>query len=326
MIRVLIRICATLVAMLCFAAGTAANAQSYPAKSIRLVVPYPAGGGTDFFARTVSDKLAQQLGQSVVVDNRPGAATIIGAEAVAKAPPDGYMLLLGDTATFAANPSLYDKLPYDPLKDFEPISLTGRFALLLVVHPSVQASSVSELVALAKAKPGQLNYGSPGIGSPHHLAMELLRQRTGIEVTHVPYKGAAPAVQDLLGGQIQVMFLDLATGAPLISAGKIKPIAVAAPKRIGPLPQLPTIAESGLAEYEAWAWQGLVAPANTPKDVIAKLNDAYAKAINDPSVRQKIVDAGIDPLHSSPQQLSDYMRSEQAKWARVIKDGKIKVE
>ncbi|MGH8672998.1 MAG: Bug family tripartite tricarboxylate transporter substrate binding protein [Burkholderiales bacterium] len=307
-------------------AAPALCAQGYPTKPIRLVVPYPPGGGTDFFARTVSAKLSENLGQPIVVENRPGAATIIGAEAVAKSAPDGYTILLGDTATFAVNPSLYKKLPYDPLKSFAPISLTGRFALLLVVHPSIQANSVSELIALAKAKPGALSYASPGPGSPHHLAMELFIQRTGISLVHVPYKGAAPAIQDLLGGQIPTMILDFAAGAPQIKAGKIRALAVASPRRLAAMPDLATLAESGLAGYEAWAWQGLVAPANTPREIIAKLGSEYARVINDASVRQKIVDAGIDPLQSSPQELADYIASEQAKWAKVVKDRNITVE
>jgi tripartite-type tricarboxylate transporter receptor subunit TctC len=307
-------------------ACSALHAQSYPTKPIRLIVPYPPGGGTDFFARTVSAKLSDNLGQQVVVENRPGAATIIGAEAVAKSAPDGYTILLGDTATFAVNPTLYKKLPYDPLKSFEPISLTGRFALLLVVHPSVQANSVAELIALAKAKPGTLNYASPGPGSPHHLAMALFMQRTGINMLHVPYKGAGPAIQDLLGGQIPTMFLDLAAGAPQIKGGKIRALGVASPKRIAALPDLPTLAESGLPGFEAWAWQGLVAPAGTPPEVVAKLGAEYARAIGDPGIRQKIVDAGVDPLQSSPREFTDYIRSEQEKWAKVVKDGNITVE
>ena len=234
--------------------------------------------------------------------------------------------MLGDTGTFAVNPSLYKQLAYNPQKDFEPITLTGRFALLLVANPSVPANSVKELIALAKAKPGSLNYGSPGAGSPHHLAMEMFKQRAGIDIVHVPYKGVAPAVQDLLGGQIPFMFLDLATGGPLIKSGKVKALAVASPKRIAPLPDLPTIAESGVPDFEAWAWQGLVAPARTPKEIIAQLNDAYGKAINDPGVRQKIVEAGIEPLHGTPQQLTDYVTSETAKWAKVVREANIKVE
>jgi tripartite-type tricarboxylate transporter receptor subunit TctC len=303
-----------------------AVAQAYPAKPIRLVVPYPPGGGTDFFARTVSAKLADVLGQQVIVENKPGASTIIGAESVAKSPPDGYTLLLGDTGTYAVNPTLYRQLSYDPVKDFEPVTLTGRFALLLVANPAANINSVNDLVALAKSKPGTLNYASPGPGSPHHLAMELFKQRTGADLVHVPYKGAAPAVQDLIGGQIPVMFLDLAAGGPLIRAGKVKALAVAAPKRIAPLPDVPTIAESGIDGFEAWAWQGIVVPAKTPPDVVARIGDAYRKAIGDSAVRQKIVEAGIDPLESTPQQLVDYIASERAKWAKVIAEGNIKVE
>ena len=304
-----------------------AAAQNYPSKPIRLIVPYPPGGGTDFFARAVGAKMSDLLGQSVVVENRPGAATIIGAETAAKAPADGYTVLLGDSATYAVNPHLYRKLPYDPLKDFAPVSLTGRFALLLVANPSaLAATSVNEVIAAAKRAPGKIDYASPGPGSPHHLAMELFMQRAGVRLTHVPYKGAAPAVQDLLGGRIPVMFLDLATGAPQIKAGKLKAIAVASPRRIAALPDVPTIAESGLAGFEAWAWQGLAVPAATPKEIVAKLNAEFIRAINDPALRQKIIEAGIEPLQSTPEEFAAYMRSEQAKWAKVIQEGKISID
>jgi tripartite-type tricarboxylate transporter receptor subunit TctC len=307
--------------------SVAAQAQVYPAKPIRLVVPYPAGGGTDFFARTVGAQLAQQLGQPIAVENRPGAATIIGAEVVAKSAPDGYTLLLGDTATFAVNPTLYKKLPYDPSKDLSPITMTGRFALLLVVNPAkMRATSVRELVENAKKTPGKLDYASPGPGSPHHLAMEMFKQQTGTEFTHVPYKGAAPAIQDLLSGQIPLMFLDLAAGAPQIKAGKLKALAVASDKRIAALPDLPTVAESGVAGFEAWAWQVLAVPAGTPKEIVARLGAEYRKAINVPELRQKLIDAGIDPLQSSPGDASAYIRSETLKWAKVISEGKITVE
>ncbi len=322
---------APMIAALLLAATTVAappaNAQAYPAKPVSLIVPYPPGGGTDFFARTVGQKMAESLGQSVIVDNRPGAATIIGAQMVAKAPADGYTVLLGDTATYAVNPSLYKKLPYDPLKDFAPVSLTGRFALLLVVNPSaIGVNSVKELIEQARKQPGKINYASPGPGSPHHLAMELFKQQAGIDLTHVPYKGAAPAVQDLLGGRVPVMFLDLAAGAPQIKGGKLKALGVASPKRIAALPDLTTIDQSGVAGFEAWAWQGLVVPAATPNEVVAKLHAVYVKAINDPTVRQRIVEAGIEPLQSTSQQLADYIKSETTKWAKVIKDGNITVE
>jgi tripartite-type tricarboxylate transporter receptor subunit TctC len=315
------------IALLAAAFACFAHAQVYPAKPVRLVVPYPAGGGTDFFARTVGAQLATQLGQPVVVENKPGAATAIGAQDVAKSPADGYTLLLGDTGTFSVNPSLYKKLAYDPVKDFAPITMTGRFALLLVVNPSkLKAGSVKELVDEAKKAPGKIDFASPGPGSPHHLAMEMFKQRTGAQFTHVPYKGAAPAIQDLLGGQVPLMFLDLAAGAPQIKSGKLKALAVASDKRIAALPDLQTVSEAGLAGFEAWAWQALAVPAGTPRDIIAKLNAEFRKAIALPELRQKLLDAGIDPLQSSPEDTSAYMRSETLKWAGVISQGKITVE
>lgn len=308
-------------------ASPAAHAQVYPAKQLRLVVPYPAGGGTDFFARVVGAQLSLQLGQQVVIENRPGAATIIGTEAVVKSAPDGYTLLLGDTATFAVNPILYKKLPYDPQRDLAPISLTGRFALLLVVNPAkLAANTLRDLLDEAKKIPGRLDYASPGPGSPHHLAMEMFKQRTGTQFVHVPYKGAAPAIQDLLSGQVPLMFLDLAAGAPQIRAGKLKALAVASDKRIAALPELPTVGESGVPGFEAWAWQALAVPAGTPNDVIARLNAEYRKAIAVPEVRQKLIEAGIDPLQSSADEATAYFRSETAKWAKVIGDGKISLE
>jgi tripartite-type tricarboxylate transporter receptor subunit TctC len=316
-----------LVSALALLLGFGAQAQVYPARPVRLIVPYPAGGGTDFFARTVGAQLASQFDQPVIVENKPGAATIVGAEAAAKSPPDGYTLLLGDTATFAVNPSLYKKLPYDPSKDLTPVTMTGRFALLLVVNPAkLKARSVGELLEYAKQAGGKIDYASPGPGSPHHLAMEMFKQRTGAQFTHVPYKGAAPAIQDLLAGQVPLMFLDLAAGAPQIKAGKLRALAVASDKRIAALPDLPTVAESGLPGFEASAWQVLAVPENTPQHIIAHINAEYRKAIVLPELRQKLIDAGIDPLQSSPQNASAYIRSEALKWAKVISDGKISVE
>lgn len=233
--------------LLCVALGTPlttgvafAAASEYPSQQpVRLIVPYPAGGGTDYFARTVSERMSQELGQRVIVENRPGAATIIGADSVARAKPDGYTILLGDNATYAVNPSLYTNLPYDPLEDFEPVTLTARFALLLVTHPSVPVDDVNEFIAWVKDSPGKVDFGSPGTGSPHHLAMELLEQRADIDLTHIPYKGGAPATQDLLAGVIPTMFLDLPTAAPHIQAGKLKALAVASDKPISSMPELP---------------------------------------------------------------------------------------
>jgi tripartite-type tricarboxylate transporter receptor subunit TctC len=304
-----------------------AMAQTYPAKPIRLIVPYPPGGGTDFFARLVGARMSEHIGQPIVVENRPGAATIIGAEAAAKAPADGYTLLLADSTTLAVNPSLYRKLPYDPQKDFAPISLTARFAMLLVVNPTLDKSkTVKEFIDEAKAAPGKINFASVGAGTTHHLAMELFMQQTGTRLNHIPYKGAAPAVQDLVGGQVPVMFLDLAAGGPQIRAGKIRALAVASRQRIAPLPEVPTVAESGVPGFEAWAWQGLVAPAGTPREALEKVRADYAKAVGDAAVRQKLTEAGVEPLTSSPEELAAYIKSETAKWAEVVKEGNIKVE
>ncbi len=312
-------------AMLIWSAGV--FGQAYPAKPIRLIVPYPPGGGTDFFARLVGAKMSEHIGQPIVVENRPGAATIIGAEAAARATPDGYTVLLADSTTLAVNPSLYKKLPYDPQKDFLPISLTARFAMLLVVNPSLtRAGSVKEFIAEAKRDPGKINFASVGAGTTHHLAMELFKQQTSISLNHIPYKGAAPAVQDLVGGQVPVMFLDLAAGGPQIRAGRIKALAVASARRISALPDVPTVAESGVPGFEAWAWQGLVVPAGTPQEVMARLRAEYSKAVGDPAVRQKLIDAGVEPLTSTPEELAAYIKSETAKWAKVVKEANIKVE
>ncbi|HSU78113.1 MAG TPA: tripartite tricarboxylate transporter substrate binding protein [Burkholderiales bacterium] len=307
--------------------GTEAGAQSYPAKPIRLIVPYPAGGATDFFARLVFPKVGDALGQPVVVENRPGAGTAIGASEVARSAADGYTLLLGDAGTYAFNPTLYKKLSYDPAKDFAPISLTGRFALILAVNPSVlNVSSVDAFVQAAKQAPGKLDYGAPGPGSPIHLAMELFKQRAGISMTPIPYKGGADALSDLIGGRIGALFPDIATGLPQIRAGKIKALAVASEKRVVALPGLPTLGESGYPGFEAWAWQGFVAPAGTPHDVVMKLNGAFAKVMADPAIKQRLSESGFEPQTSTPEEFATYMKSEIAKWAKVIRDSNISLD
>jgi tripartite-type tricarboxylate transporter receptor subunit TctC len=304
-----------------------AAGQAYPSKPIRLVVPFAAGGGTDFFARTVGGKMGETLGQPIVVDNRPGGSTIIGAENVKGSAPDGYTVLLGDLGTYALNPSLFKKLPYDPANDFAPVTLTGRFVLTIAVNPSVlNVSSVKELIDAAKKEPGKIAYASPGTGSPHHLAMELFAKEAGIKLTHVPYKGAGPAVQDLIGGQVAVMPIDIAAGMPHIKSGKIRVIGTATPAPVAALPGVPTIASAGLPGFEAWAWQGLAVPKGTPPDVIAKLREGYVKAIADPAVRAKLVDAGIEPLQSTPQEMAAYISAETAKWSKVIKDANITLD
>lgn len=297
----------------------------YPTRPVRVVVPYAAGGGTDFFARLVFADIGKQLGQQFVIENKAGAGTNLGAEAVAKAEPDGYTLLLGDTATYATNRTLYTKLNFDPYKDFSPISLSGRFALVLLVNTNkLNVNSVKELVAAAKENPGSVTYGTPGLGSPFHLATELLAQDAGIKLTHVPYRGAAPAVQDLVAGNIGMMFIDFATARSQLS-GPVKAIAVASPGPFDGLPGVPPVA-ADFPGFEAWAWQGIVAPAGTPPEIIGKLNEAYRKAVGQQEIRDKLTAAGIEVLQSTPEEMSAYMRAEGDKWEKVIKAANIKLE
>jgi len=306
-------------ALLLFA--TPAFAQSYPSKPIHLIVPYPAGGGTDFFARLVGQKMSELIGQPIVVENKPGAATNLGADFVAKAAPDGYTILLGDVATFAANQSLYKKIPFDPEKDFAPISLTARFVSVLVVNPNkLKVNSVAELIAAARAEPGKIDIAHAGVGNPFHLAAVLFQQAAGIKLNEVPYRGAAPALQDVLAGTVPLMFVDYATARSHIAAGTLKPLGVAALEERKELPGVPPVAAApGLAGFEAWPWQGIVAPAKTPVEIIAKLRDIYIAAVNDPVVRQKLIEAGTEPLQSTAQEFADYRRKEAAKWADAVK-------
>jgi tripartite-type tricarboxylate transporter receptor subunit TctC len=297
---------------------------SYPNRPVRLIVPYPPGGGTDFFARLVGSGMARSLGQPIVIENRAGAGTIIGAEAAARSAPDGYTFLLGDVATYAANPSLYRKLSYDPLKDFSPISLTGRFAVVLLVNTNkLKVNSVAELVALAKKSPGAIDYASGGIGNPFHLASELFARAAQIQLHHIPYRGAAPALQDLAAGQVGMMFVDFATARSQLATPGMKALAVASPTELAGLPGIPTIAGSGYPGFEAWAWQGFVAPSSTPPDIVAKLRDSYLGAIKDAEIRTKLADAGIEVLQSTPAEFADYIRNETAKWDALIKSADI---
>jgi tripartite-type tricarboxylate transporter receptor subunit TctC len=316
------------------AAASAASALSpwralaqadYPTRPVRVTVPYAAGGGTDFFARLVFGAMGEQLGQQFVVENKPGAGTNIGAEAVARAEPDGYSLLLGDSATFATNRSLYRKLSFDPYKDFSPISLTGRFALVLLVNTNkLPVNSIQELIAEAKKTPGRINYATPGLGSPFHLATELLSQGAGIKLTHVPYRGAAPAVQDLVAGQVDMMFIDFATARSQLS-GPIKAIAVASPKEFSGLPGVPPVA-ADFPGFEAWAWQGFVGPARLSPEIVTKLNDTYRQVVARQDIRDKLTGAGIDVLQSSPSEMASYMQEEGAKWEKVIRTANITLE
>jgi len=308
--------------------GTAglAQAQAFPAKNVRWVVPYPAGGGSDFLARTIGQQLASQVNQTILVDNKPGGNTSIAAAEVARAPADGYTILSADNGTMVFNSALYAKLPYNPDKDLTPVTLMGKFPMILVVGPGSDAKDAKDFVAKAKAQPGRINYGSAGAGSPHHLAMELLKVNAGLHLVHIPYRGAAPALADLAGGQVPAMMVDLAAGAAFIKSGKIRPLAVANPTRLAQLPDVPTFAELGFKGVEAAAQVGVVAPAGTPAEVVNTLQKQIATAINTPAVRQKLIDFGIEPVASTPKEYGDLIRSEVVRWHALIKKQKISLD
>jgi len=312
-------------AALLLAFGAAAQAQGFPAKPVRLVVPFAPGGGADILARIVGQKLAEPLGQSVIIDNRAGAAGIVGGEIVVKSPPDGYTLLMGAPG-LAINPSLYTRLPFDALRDLAPISLVGAVPNLVVVHPSVPARTLQELVALARSRPGRLNYASPGRGTSLHFAAELFRSMTGTELVHVAYKGGAPAVTDLVGGHVDLMFDVLPSSLPYVKSGRLRALAITATQRSPLLPDLPTVAESGLAGYQAITWNGLLAPAGTPRDVIARLQQAIHQAVRAPDMRERYAAIGTDQVTNTAEEFAAFMREESAKWARVAKAAGIKPE
>jgi tripartite-type tricarboxylate transporter receptor subunit TctC len=304
-------------------AAVAAQAQPFPSKAVRLVVPFPAGGSTDIISRTLGQKLSEMWGQPVVIDNRPGGSTIIGTDVVAKSAPNGYTLLV-TPASFATVPSLIDKLPYDPAKDFEPITLINTTALVVVVNLGVQGKSIQELIALAKARPGALNFGSAGAGGSNHLAGELFNVMAGVRIVHIPYKGNAPALTDLLGGHVDLVFNGLTSALPLIKAGKLRALAVTSLTRSGALPDIPTLDEVGLKGFQAVAWNGLSAPARTPKDVIRRINADALKVIHSPEFAEHLKAEGSDPVGDSPEQFAAFLREETAKWNKVIQFANIK--
>lgn len=307
--------------------GAPAAAQGYPTKSIRLIVPFAAGGSTDVVARTLGQKLSEVLGQQVVVENRTGAGGSLGAEAAAKAAPDGYTLLMGTSGTLAINPSVYAKTLYDPVRDFAPVALLGSTAYLLLVHPSVPAATLQEFVGLARSKPGQFNYGSAGNGSTGHLVGELFKSLAGVNLTHVPYKGQAPAMADLIGGQIHALFEPVGTALPQVRAGKVKALGITGSRRSSLAPEIPTLAESGIANYDAGAWFAVVAPAGTPGDIVARLNGEINKLLRTPDVQAKLVAQQVEPLPpATPEQLGAHIRAEVAKWAKVVKDSGARVD
>lgn len=300
-------------------AGAIANAQPYPVKPIRLIVPFTPGGINDFAARSVSARLTDALGQAVVVDNRPGAGGIVGTELAARAPADGYTLIAGSVATHAINMSLYQRLPYDVLRDFAPVTKLVDASNLLVVHPSLPAQSVRELIALAKAHPGQINYASSGSGTSPHLAGELFKALAKVDLTHVPYKSAGPAVTDLLGGHIGVMFATMPSALPQAKAGKLRALAVTGRTRIASAPELPTVAEAGVPGYEVSGWSGMFAPAGTPREIVARLHAEAAKILRLPETKERFLAQGAEPGGEPPGEFAAFVKSEIGKWAGVVK-------
>ncbi len=311
--------------LMAFACGSVAFGEAYPERPIRLIVSYPPGGGTDVTARTIVGRLSELLGRQVVIDNRPGAGSTIGTDLVAKATPDGYTLLMSDT-TFGIVPGLYRALPYDALKDFQPVTQITGVPGALVVHPAVPANTVKELVALAKAKPGGLNFGSGGVGTPVHMAGELLKLAAKINIVHIPYKGAGPAFTDLLGGHFQLMFPTLQSAVPHIKSGRLRLLALTSEKRSPAFPDVPIMEEAGVPGVVAVAWFGIHAPRATPKAIIARLHAEAVKTLQDPAVKQRFATEGADVIGSNPQQFTQFVANEIAKWTKVVKDGGIKAE
>jgi tripartite-type tricarboxylate transporter receptor subunit TctC len=300
-------------------------AQDYPAKPIRFIVPYPPGGGTDVVARIMNESLAAELGQPIIIDNRGGAAGNVGTDLAAKAPADGYTILF-TLSSHTINPKLYDKLPFDVERDFVPVSLAAMIPQILVAHPSVPANNVRELIALAKANPGKLNYASVGTGSPGHIAGELFKLRTGVDIVHVPYKGGGPAVIDTIGGQVQLLFVSMPAAWQHVKSGKLKALAVTSAKRSVAAPDVPTIAESGLPDYVVDSWYGALAPAKTPPAAVARLNAAFAKVLENPQVKEKLLLQGAEAAPSTQAEFDRVIKGELAKWDYVIKSAKIRPE
>ena len=306
-------------------AGSTNPAQGFPAKPIRLVIPYPAGGGSDLIARPMAQKLTENLGQQVIVENRGGAGGNIGMEFVAKSAPDGYTLVLGLTAQFAVNPSLYPKLPYDPVKDFAPIALLIRNPYILLVHPTLPVKSVKELIALVRPRRGQLVFSSAGNGSGAHLCGATLNTMAGIDIVHVPYKGAAPAITDLIAGHVQISFIVWRTSGPHVKTGKLRALGVSTAKRSPALPDLPAIAET-LPGYDLPVWYGVVAPAGTPREIVTKLNTEILRVLAAPDFRQRMEAEAAELIGDTPAQFGDYIRSEIVKWAKIVKDSGAKID
>lgn len=311
-------------ALSALAAGAAA--QQYPIKTVRFVVPFVAGGPTDIQGRMLGEKLGQRLGQQFIIDNRGGANGNIGLELTAKAPPDGYTIVIATVGTWAVNPSLYKSMPFDPVKDFAPIMQVSSSPGVLVVHPSVPVKNVKELIALARSKPGKLDYGSSGVGGFGHISGALFCLMTKTEMVHIPYKSSAPSLTDLIAGQIQVLFNNAISTVPFIKSGQTRALAVTSLKRMQALPDLPSLDETGIKGYDNSSWSAVAAPAGTPKDIIAKLNTELNQILKLPDVQEKNASFGADPVGGTPEQYSEYLKSEIAKFARVVKEAKISAQ
>lgn len=305
---------------------SAMAAEAYPVKPVRWVVAFSAGGGSDILARTVGLQLSKQLGQQIVVDNKPGGATVIAAESVARSPGDGYTVFTADNGTLIFNTALFRKLSYEPKKDFAPIGMMARFPLVLATNPASGFATAKEAIVAMKKEPGKFSYASSGVGSPHHLAMEMLKERARIDVTHVPYKGGAPAVQDVAGGQLPFIVIDIATGLPMIKAGKLKVLATFSKSRLAAMPDVPTLMELGYTDIEATAWQGLVVPASTPKAIQDQLSSELQKAINVPAVSARLVELGVEPLPSDAAAMNKRWSDDAAYWPKLIKDRQITLD
>lgn len=321
------RFCRAILAALVFLTGAGhALAESWPAKPVRLVVPFPPGGSTDIVGRLIAEKLSKSLGQQVIVDNRAGAGGTIGSDAVAKSAPDGYTLLIGTSSTHAIAPSLYSKLGYDVARDFAPVTLLGTATIMMVVHPSVPAKSVAEFVALAKAKPGEIMFGSTGNGSVSHLTAEHFKSLAGVDMQHVPYKGDTPMTTDLLAGRVHVAFGTAVAFLPHVQAGKLKALAVTDGKPSPVAPDLPTVAASGLPGFEALQWFGILAPAGTPKEIVSRVHAEIANALQLPEVRERLQGLGMQIAGGGPEQFGSFMRAESAKWGKVVRDSGAKID
>jgi tripartite-type tricarboxylate transporter receptor subunit TctC len=317
---------ARLLGVVAFALSTFAVAQTWPAKPIKWIVPFAPGGTTDILARTIGEKLTVALGQPVIVENKPGAGGGVGAEFTAKAPPDGYTIMGGTISTHAINASLYKSLPYDPVKDFVPITLIVRLPNLLVVNPDIPAKNVAELITLLKANPGKYSFASSGNGTSQHLSGELFKSMAGVDMQHIPYKGSPPALQDVVGGQVAMTFDNITTAWPLAKGGKLRALAVTTAKRSAVAPDVPTLSESGLAGYEVGSWQGVFAPAGTPPAVVKRLNAEIVKIINMPDVKEKLIGLGAEPVGNSSEEFAALVKTEVVKWAEVVKKSGAKVD